>query len=471
VLQAIDHDPDSAVAKALSTPWHLTLAVTVYGQRHARTGAYLQSPSDLVSPALSTCAAVRSQLLALFSSAVVATYPIRRRRRSRSNRYYNSDRVTKWLRHLARCLGDQGVTQPGTAPHGTSRIDLIPHLLWPIAGEIRIRCLHAVFAGTIAALGIAVAIWIGIGPPDTWLAALRAAAGQPRNPLPDQFELGIAAAGFVLTPLLVAARCAERWPIPASATRARNVRASLAAGLAVGFVVGLGTGLVVGFWIAPTAGVLTGVTAGLAVGIGAGFAGAPITWSEEVSVASPQAPLRQEAARGLATGLATGLTMGLAGWLVTGPLDGLGFGLAGWIAVGLCGGLAGGLAVWIASRMIGELTGGFTSGLSVWLAGWLALGMVSGLMIGIASSFEVPFADWLIGGLVLGTTFGSATLVAVPSGRYAVGVALAAAQGKSPWRLGHFLDWAYNAGLLRVAGSAYQFRHDELKTWLGPSSP
>lgn len=35
-----------------------------------------------------------------------------------------------------------------------------------------------------------------------------------------------------------------------------------------------------------------------------------------------------------------------------------------------------------------------------------------------------------------------------------------------PWRLGRFLHWAYRAGLIRIAGIAYQFRHRELQDYL-----
>ncbi|MET9921175.1 NACHT domain-containing protein [Streptomyces sp. NPDC006435] len=42
-----------------------------------------------------------------------------------------------------------------------------------------------------------------------------------------------------------------------------------------------------------------------------------------------------------------------------------------------------------------------------------------------------------------------------------------------PWRLGHFLDSCYQAGILRVAGTAWQFRHRELQDHLAarPSPP
>ncbi|MDF5759182.1 hypothetical protein [Spongiactinospora sp. TRM90649] len=35
-----------------------------------------------------------------------------------------------------------------------------------------------------------------------------------------------------------------------------------------------------------------------------------------------------------------------------------------------------------------------------------------------------------------------------------------------PWRLGRFLHWAYDTGLLRIAGISYQFRHKELQEYL-----
>lgn len=35
-----------------------------------------------------------------------------------------------------------------------------------------------------------------------------------------------------------------------------------------------------------------------------------------------------------------------------------------------------------------------------------------------------------------------------------------------PWRLGRFLHWATQVGIMRTAGIAYQFRHRELQDWL-----
>ncbi|MER7361602.1 NACHT domain-containing protein [Nonomuraea wenchangensis] len=50
---------------------------------------------------------------------------------------------------------------------------------------------------------------------------------------------------------------------------------------------------------------------------------------------------------------------------------------------------------------------------------------------------------------------------------------LLSTRGRLPWRLGRFLHWCYDAGLLRISGIAYQFRHRELQDHLAaaPAPP
>lgn len=50
--------------------------------------------------------------------------------------------------------------------------------------------------------------------------------------------------------------------------------------------------------------------------------------------------------------------------------------------------------------------------------------------------------------------------------RYMVCVAVGRARGTLPLRPAHFLAWAHQAGLLRVTGRTYQFRHQALQEWL-----
>lgn len=72
---------------------------------------------------------------------------------------------------------------------------------------------------------------------------------------------------------------------------------------------------------------------------------------------------------------------------------------------------------------------------------------------------EIPVAiacavwGWLVG---RGGTFA----------RYHVVVLLNAVRGRGPLRFGRFLDWGVQAGLLRLSGVAYQFRHRQLQDWL-----
>ncbi|MCX4904830.1 hypothetical protein [Streptomyces sp. NBC_00878] len=72
-----------------------------------------------------------------------------------------------------------------------------------------------------------------------------------------------------------------------------------------------------------------------------------------------------------------------------------------------------------------------------------------------ASIWIAGFTGGLVGGLYFATGAGR---------RYVV--FLCCSRGRLPWRLGAFLHWAYGAGLLRISGTAYQFRHRELQDWL-----
>jgi hypothetical protein len=52
--------------------------------------------------------------------------------------------------------------------------------------------------------------------------------------------------------------------------------------------------------------------------------------------------------------------------------------------------------------------------------------------------------------------------------RYIIALAFLAPRNSIPWKFQRFLDWASLAGLLRVSGIAYQFRHDDLRKHLSP---
>ncbi|MFF9457383.1 NACHT domain-containing protein [Streptomyces flaveolus] len=174
--------------------------------------------------------------------------------------------------------------------------------------------------------------------------------------------------------------------------------------------------------------------------------------------------------RRLAGGIAGGLGLGIAGGLA--PAVGLAGGLGP--MVGLVGGL-GLIAI--------ALTDGLTAplrevaptdprypvrdDLAFGLGGGLAFGLTGGLAMGLV----LRLADGRVGGLAFGLTGGLAGGLAgglywlAGAGRRYL-VFLCCVRGRLPWRLGTFLNWAYEAGLLRVSGVAYQFRHRELQDWL-----
>jgi hypothetical protein len=111
--------------------------------------------------------------------------------------------------------------------------------------------------------------------------------------------------------------------------------------------------------------------------------------------------------------------------------------------------LAFGLTLGIVYVAVGGLPGGLTGGILSHLhlnrylttSGSIAIAFVIGLIAGLALGAR----SWL---------------------RYVISITLEARHGRLPWRFGSFMDWAYGAGLLRLSGVCYQFRHDKLKTSL-----
>ena len=115
-----------------------------------------------------------------------------------------------------------------------------------------------------------------------------------------------------------------------------------------------------------------------------------------------------------------------------------------------------------------DLVVGLVFGLLV-LGVCLVLGALLGLALERAHGLHYPLAMGLLVGLVvgmvlLGVTFGLSS--AVVSGRHATASLLFGFTGIFPRRPAQFLEWARNAGLLRVTGIAYQFRHDTYQQWL-----
>ncbi|WP_327360047.1 NACHT domain-containing protein [Streptomyces sp. NBC_01296] len=164
-----------------------------------------------------------------------------------------------------------------------------------------------------------------------------------------------------------------------------------------------------------------------------------------------------------AGGTAAGALAGGTGPAIT---SGTGAALAAVILVGLGQGDI--RPVWPVDVLRNDLFFGTLLGASLAIAGGLPGGLTGGLAAHLhltqrltqAGSIALALAVGLLAGVGLGSRAWS---------RYAAAVLLAAPGGHVPWRLRHFLEWAYLAGLLRVSGRSYQFRHEELRIQLTPT--
>ena len=143
---------------------------------------------------------------------------------------------------------------------------------------------------------------------------------------------------------------------------------------------------------------------------------------------------------GLTFGLAFGLTFGLVAGLSTKPYERLALGQD-------------------ARRLIhDDLVAGLVYGLTAGLAFGLAVGLTSGLSDGHGLAVGLTFG--LVAGLAVGLWY------ARVAGRHATASLLFAFTESFAPRPAQFLEWARNAGLLRVTGIAYQCRHDSYEQWL-----
>ena len=275
----------------------------------------------------------------------------------------------------------------------------------------------------------------------------------------------------------------------------------MAGGIAGGLAVWTSSWLAVGLAYGIAYGIAYGVPVGLAVGLAVGL---PIGSLKEMGLSrgrtgqeperlrlgsrrrgraqhSPRASLKRftsEFTSGLALGLAFGLMLGLVFGLAGGPAvvlaGGPALGLAGGPAVVLAGGPALGLAVGLVVGLVnvvvsalGDHHDPYTT--TPWtlltrdravtlvrtIAAALAVGLVGGLAVG------------LVVGLVAGFVIGTGRLAVSAWGSWLLFARLwLPLTGRLPWRPKRFLEDAYNRGVLRRTGAAYQFRHAQLRDHL-----
>lgn len=427
VLEKIDHSPTGPLAISLSTPWRLTLAVTIYEQRNPQSGIYLYSPTALLDGDLNTVEAIGDHLLSLFIPAATFIHS------SSKGSSYTPERVHVWLAVLASYLNHNAITRRSIAGRQLSSVDIVLHDLWPLAGTRLPRVVHSV---------LIIGTWsVGAG-------AVLAQAPMSTTPL---FSLAATLWGLAtFWPAFIAWN--DVWP---QTTRAdlRRVRTlsgmrHLVSGLPVGLSGGVVAGCGVGVVSDSASGLVVGLATALVAGISAGLA-AP----GAIGTGDPRDMVRADLTFGLTfglmVGLATGLTAGVAG-------------LVGGIMMTVAGAVLGG----VAGKEFGTVTSGAIFGMagggSVTLMG-VVTAEHAGTLAGVLTSFLAAGCTVGIGGgPVLGLAGGLA-------GTRYIALLLCTRRLNSqwlPWRLGRFLTWCYRAELIRIAGSGYQFRHRELQDYL-----
>lgn len=318
VLNTLARDPDGALTAGLSTPWRLTLAVTVYQQRHPATGEYLRDPDSLLAPELATGQAVGDHLLSLYVPAVLAQY---------QDRPYTDDHVQAWLSALATYLDENAATQRVVGGLTLSGSDLVLHELWPIGGKALPRI---VSAALVAA---------------TWVAGAAVVLAQVPAGVPIHKLIGPGSAAAVLAAALSVIHAGfKTWPVPRRVDgrrlRTRAGRRNLVLGLVVAPTLGFAFGKAVGPALGP------------ALGLALGFTGvlASILFTDQwtAGVRDPRDVVRGSLTFGLTFGLAFGLAFGFAFGVATGITwglpSGLAFGLASWFVFWLAGGMSLGLS-------------------------------------------------------------------------------------------------------------------------------
>lgn len=117
----------------------------------------------------------------------------------------------------------------------------------------------------------------------------------------------------------------------------------------------------------------------------------------------------------------------------------------------------------------GDLTARLVGGLGTGLVVGVGSGLLGGPEAGCVAGLMVVVVFWVLLGLTDGETHGDTGTGGHAALRYLA--FLLCTRGRLPWRLGRFLDDCYRLGILRVAGTAWQFRHRELQDHLAAGRP
>lgn len=435
VLDRLTTEPDGVLAQGLSTPWRLTLAATAYSQETDG------SPDELLAE--TTDEGVRQHLLTRFVDVTTRTYP---RLNRRYTAYYDPDAVRRWLVFLAAHLDRTAGREVGGRRFSGSDIRL--HELWPIVGaKATVRAASVLDAAVLLAVGY-------VSCRVLWL------------PTPGWAVVAVYAALYGLA-LVLQEEGVPKAPQRLSWSYARGVLGTwttLALSGSVGIVVfgvlwyvghRFGYFLTLGAHPAGLDFVLACLISGCLSGLLAPLVVSAVESREEPPLSvDPTLPIRQEMRRSVLVGSVCGVA---AGALVRLPsafprhLTRLSTLLAAdrtraaashrrdkWYNVWTDNRLTGFLDHW-AIPHFARFPHGFPArwpGVCLWFT-----------LVGLAAGyFSAALSRRYLAMLVVGV-------------------------GRLPLGLTAFLTWCHSAGLLRTAGTAFQFRHRELQEWLAQQAP
>jgi hypothetical protein len=166
----------------------------------------------------------------------------------------------------------------------------------------------------------------------------------------------------------------------------------------------------------------------------------------------------------LTGGMALGLAIGLGYWLS--GIETLSRSLLTGVITGIVMGLSSGLTAEPKEYSIGDPRQIIRRTFTVGLAVGSVVGLTIGILFGLVAGFPVGIAVGIVAGLAVGPL--GMIWQGFPVLRF-MSLLLCTRRWNNhwlPWRLGSFLHWCYQAGLIRIAGISYQLRHRELQDYL-----
>ncbi|MCX4671826.1 NACHT domain-containing protein [Streptomyces sp. NBC_01381] len=405
VTDTIAAHPSSTLARTLSTPWQLTLAIVAYD-----AGG---DPDELLT--INGERALAEHLLARFIPAVMQLSP-----RFKTSPY-QVDQVERWLAELANYLNlNAGHILGGRTLSGC---DIVLHHLWPLGGHRMPRLVDATLA-VLSAVPLCVIIY-----------ALSPHSGSE--------GLFIFAYSMTANAIFAIIHYSRWWPH----SQRLNFRRMRSRSGIHSLPIGILGGTILGIIAAPSFGASIGLTGGIlfAISYGISFGLTGDIEDDQVGTEGPEGPLHHDALSATFFGLICGP---LYGFLISLPGDSFIFWITFSLAVGITNGATAG-ALFHSPR--NAVTFGLISGIGSGVSQIYASDQVSGDLTALLAG---PAFALLVGFVVL----------ARASRRYYS--FLLCMRGRLPWRLKRFLRWSYSVGILRASGIAYQFRHLELQDWL-----